>query len=163
MKFDELCNKIMVENMDNQKRIEKEDIEYLVYFKQTAFKLGEEKKIGDPELGGWTQEEHDKWRKDAESYAEEWGLDLRDWSRQNRISVEEADDDDLRFEILQSLEEKQESFFWELFEKLGLKNPSDELQQKIYQGMDTLTYYMKNNPREFDGKLDELNNKIFEK
>jgi hypothetical protein len=161
MKFDELCNELMVENM-NQKRIEKEDVEYLLYFKKTANKLGDPKKIGDPERGDWTQEEHDKWRKDAESYAEEWGLDFRNRSGE-RISVEEADDSDLRFEILQSLEERQESFFWELFEKLGLKNPSDELQQKIYQGMDTLTYYMKNNPREFDGKLDELNNKIFEK
>ncbi len=159
MKFDELCNKIMVENMDNQKRIEKEDIEYLVYFKKTANKLGEEKRIGDPEWGGWTQEEHDKWRKDAESYAEEWGLDLRDWS-QNRISVEEVYDSDLRFKILQNLEQREESFFWEVFEKLGLKKPSNELQQEIVQGMDSLAYDLQNNPREFDKGLEELNNKI---
>jgi hypothetical protein len=160
MKFDELCNKLMVENVDNQKRIEKEDIEYLVYFKKTANQLGEEKRIGDPEWGGWTQEEHDKWRKDAESYAEEWGLDLRDWSRENRISVEEADDDDLRFEIRNNLEQREESFFWKVFEKLGLKNPSNELQQEIANGMDDLTYVLEKNPREFDKGLEELNNKI---
>ena len=161
MKFDELCNELMVENM-NQKGIEKEDVEYFLYFKETQNKLGDVQQIGDPEWGKWTQEQHDKWRKDAERYAQEWSLEFRDRSG-NRISVEEADDSYLRRDILQSLEEREDSFFWELFEKLGLKNPSDELQQKIYQGMDTLTYYIKNNPREFDGELDELNKEIFEK
>ena len=158
MKFDELCNELMVENM-NQKRIEKEDVEYFLYFKKMVNKLGDVQQIGDPERGKWTQEQHDKWRKDAERYAQEWSLEFRDRSG-NRISVEEADDSDLRFEILQSLEERKDSFFWELLEKLGLKNSSDELQQEIFQGMDTLTYYIENNPREFDNNLEELNNKI---
>ena len=158
MKFDELCNELMVENM-NQKGIEKEDVEYLVYFNKKRIDLIQTNEVGDPESGKWTQEQRDKWRKDAEYFAQEWNLKFEDRGG-DEIPLEEVEDSELTFEIEKKLESREANFFWDVFEKIGLENPSVEFQQEICQAMGELAYDLENNPREFDNGLEELNNKI---
>lgn len=138
---------------NDQKRIEKEDVEHYAYIKDIDLKINGLTEIGDPEWGKWTQQQRDDWRKFAERYAGEQGIFRRSEEMEN------MSDNDLKNEISVYVQDRFENWIWELYEKLGLKDK--EKLNEIGGEVDNLYWTFKNHPRDFDKDLEELNKKIF--
>ena len=138
---------------NEQKVLTKEDIEHYAYIKDIDLKINDLNKIGDPEWGYWTQEDRDNWRKFAEDYAGERGVFGRG------VEMENLSDEDLQFEIQKYNQDRYENFFWDLYEKLGLKDK--EKLNEIGGEVDNLYWYFKKYPRDFDKDLEEANKRLF--
>lgn len=138
---------------NEQKGLTREDIENYAYIKDIEIKINDLNEIGDPEWGKWTEEDRNNWRKFAEDYAGEQGIFGRGEEMEN------LSDEDLQFEIQKYIEDRYENFFWDLYEKLGLKD--QEKLNEIGGEFDYLYWKFKKYPKEFDIDLEEANKRLF--
>ena len=139
---------------NEQKGLTREHIEEYAYIKDIDLKINDLNKIGDPEWGYWTQEDRDNWRKFAEYYAGERGVFGR------FVEMENMSDEDLQNEISVYNQDRYENFFWDLYEKLGLKDK--EKLNEIGGEVDNLYWYFKKSlPKDFNKDLEEANKRLF--